>query len=208
MWPVVATLAGSLVAGCLALRLGTLSYRRPDERHLPQPRPAWSLIPSTGLAWGWLTWHLQASGWPGLTLWLPLTAALGVLSAIDLDVRRLPDRITLPTAGWIVTILTAHAITIGTPGRGLTAMAIGAAAGLAAWLLHHTSRGALGFGDVKLIAIVAASVAFINPGLVLPALLASCLTALISALITRKHEVAFAPSLAIGCILVLGLPVH
>ena len=208
MWPVVAAIAGSTVGAGLALRLGTLSYRSPDEQHQPPPRPARWLIPSIGLAWGWLAWHLGPAGWTGLALWLPLSAALGWLSAVDLDVRRLPDRITLPVAGWTIAVLTAHAITSGNPGQALPAMAIGAAAGLAAWLLHHTGRGALGFGDVKLIAVLSTSVAFIDPGLVLPAMLASCLAALIGALITRSREVAFGPSLAIGCILALGLPFH
>ena len=208
MWPVAAAIAGSTVGAGLALQLGTLSYRSPDEQHQPPPRQAWWLIPTTGLAWGWLAWHLGPAGWPGPAIWLPLSAALGWLSAVDLDVRRIPDRTTLPAAGWTMTVLTAHAITSGDPGQALTAVAIGAAAGLAAWLLHYTGRGALGFGDVKLIAVLSNSVAFIDPGLVLPAMLASCLAALIGALITRSREVAFGPSLAIGCILALGLPFH
>lgn len=208
MWPVVAAIAGSTVGAGLALRLGTLSYRSRDEQHQPPPRHAWWLIPTIGLAWGWLTGHLGPAGWTGLAIWLPLSAALGWLSAVDLDVRRLPDRTTLPLAGWTMTVLTTHAITSGDPGQALTAVAIGAASGLAAWLLHYTGRGALGFGDVKLIAVLSTSVAFTDPGLVLPAMLTSCLAALIGALISRRREVAFGPSLAIGCVLALGLPFH
>lgn len=205
MWIAVAGIAGALLGALLSLQLRTLHYRRPDEQHLPQPRPTWWLTPTTGLTWAWLTWHLTNTTCTALALWLPLSAALGWLSAVDLDVRRLPNTIVIPAAGWVAAILTTHAITTKNPAQAMIAAAIGAACGLGAWILHHASRGALGFGDVKLVAILATALALIQPRLVLPALLTSCLAAIVIAVLTRRREFEFGPSLAIGCILAIGL---
>ncbi len=208
MWIAAAGLAGALVGATLTLQLRTLRYRRPDEHDLPPPRPTWWLIPTLGLTWAWLTWHLAHTHWTALALWLPLSAALGWLSAVDLDVRRLPDTVILPAAGWVAITLTAQAITTGSPRQILIPAAIGAAAGLGAWILHLASRGALGFGDVKLVAILATALALVHPRLVLPALLAACLAAIVIAVLTRRRELEFGPSLAIGCLLAIGLTPH
>ena len=109
-WIAAVAVAGSVVGALLALQLRTLSYRRPDEQASPAPRPAWWLVPVLGLAWAWLAWHLRGSGWPVLVLWLPLSAALGWLSAVDLGVSRLPDAVRRPTAGWLALTLIARGI--------------------------------------------------------------------------------------------------
>lgn len=205
MWTIITAAAGALVGLILMRNLATLRYRRPDERELPKPPHAWWLIPALAVVWGWLTWRHQEQLWPVLVLWLPLAAALGWLSAVDLDVRRLPDAVVLPAAGWVATVLAALAITTGSLAPAFLAAAIGAAVGTAAWILHTTSRGAFGFGDVKLVAILSAAVAVVCPSRVLPALFASCLVAIAVALVTRRREFAFGPSLAVGCVLAMGL---
>ena len=205
MWTVITAAAGTLVGLILMRNLATLRYRRPDERDLPIPPHAWWLIPALAVVWGWLTWRHQEQLWPVVVLWLPLAAALGWLSAVDLDVRRLPDVVVLPAAGWVTAVLVAHAITTGSPTPAFLAAAIGLAVGGAAWILHLASRGGFGFGDVKLVAVLSAAVALVSPSLVLPALFASCLVAIAVALVTRRHEFAFGPSLAVGFILAVGL---
>lgn len=201
MWTILATMVGALVGFALIRNLATLRYRRPDELKLPKPSTGWWLIPALAIVWAWLAWRYHDHAWPVLALWLPLTAALGWLSAVDLDVRRLPDAVIGPTAGWVGVVLTGHAISSGTPTPALTAAATGLTTGLAAWVLHLVSRGGFGFGDIKLVAILSAGLALIAPQFVLPGLAVSCLTAIISALATRHRDIPFGPSLAIGFVL-------
>ncbi len=126
MWTIITAAAGALVGLILMRNLATLRYRRPDERELPAPPHAWWLIPALAVVWGWLTWRHQEQLWPVVVLWLPLAAALGWLSAVDLDVRRLPDVVVLPAAGWVTAILAAHAITTDSPTPAFLTAAIGA----------------------------------------------------------------------------------
>ena len=201
----VAGLAGAAIGVLIALQLRTLRYRRPDEQNQPRPKAAWWLIPAVGASWAWLTWHLAQTHWTVLVLWLPLTATLGWLSAVDLDVRRLPTNVILPASVWVTLLLIINGITTGSPHQALAAAAVGAAAGIGAWILHVASRGGLGFGDVKLITILAAALALIHPRLVLPALLAASLIGILTARLTHRREFEFGPSLAIGSILAIGL---
>ena len=205
MWIMVAGLAGAAIGVLIALQLRTLRYRRPDEQNQPRPKAAWWLIPAVGASWAWLTWHLAQTHWTVLVLWLPLTATLGWLSAVDLDVRRLPTNVILPASVWVTLLLIINGITTGSPHQALAAAAVGAAAGIGAWILHVASRGGLGFGDVKLITILAAALALIHPRLVLPALLAASHIGILTARLTHRREFEFGPSLAIGSILAIGL---
>lgn len=204
-WIAAAAIAGSMIGAALALMLRGLRYRRTDERTLPAPRAAWWLVPAVGVAWGWLTWHLQGMAWPVLALWLPLSAALGWLSAVDLDVSRLPDSVLRPSAGWLAFMLITKGIVTGSALSSLVPAAICVVVGLAAWVFHHVSRGAFGFGDVKLVAILSGAVAMVSSTLVLPALFASCLVAIAVSVVTRRREFPFGPSLAVGFILAVGL---
>lgn len=78
-------------------------------------------------------------------------AAISVaLSAIDLDVRRLPNVIVLPSYLVAVALLVPSALLAGTPG-----VLVPAAAGMLASLLFYgilwfVAPGGMGFGDVKL----------------------------------------------------------
>src|SRR4051812_39469053 len=91
---------GALVGLLLWSQLRTLRYRRPhDDVHEPGRRPThrWVLL-LVPLSWGWLTFALVPMSWWAVLLWLPLSLALTSASAVDLDVRRLPDR-SLAAAG-------------------------------------------------------------------------------------------------------------
>lgn len=199
MWiTAAATLAGALIGLILNRNLAALSYRRPEETELALPRPAWWLIPTIALAWGALTWRHQYEAWPILVLWLPISAALGWLSAVDLDVRRLPDAVMLPTAGWVAAIITTDAVVAGDPTPALIATGIGLAAGIGAWILHFLSRGAFGFGDVKLIGLLSIPLASTSPYAVFPALLIACGLAIGSSLAFRQRLLPFGPHLGLG----------
>ncbi len=195
---ITATIAGALVGLGLMRNLATLRYRHSEEVNFPKPAPVWWLVPLLAAAWGTLTWRHTDDAWPILVLWLPLTAALGWLSAVDLDVQRLPDKILLSSAGWTILILAADAIYSGNPRPALTAAGIGLTVGLGAWTLHLASCGAIGFGDIKLVTLLAANLAIINPVLVLLALLGACLIAIAVYMLTRQRELPFGPWLTLA----------
>lgn len=198
MWIITATIAGAVIGLGLMHNLATLRYRYPEEADIPKPAHARWLIPVLTAAWGALAWRHTDDAWPILALWLPLTAALGWLSAVDLDVQRLPDKILLPSAGWTILILAADTIYSGNPRPALTAAGIGIATGLGTWTLHLASRGAIGFGDVKLVALLSASLAIISPIVVLPSLLGACLLTIAISATTHSRKLSFGPELALA----------
>jgi leader peptidase (prepilin peptidase)/N-methyltransferase len=153
-----------------------------------------------------VTWRLGDDPWPVLLLWLPLVPLLASLAAVDLDVGRLPDRLLLPAAAWTVVCI----VLLGIQQHSLTGLLAAAAAsvlcGASFWAMHLASRGALGFGDVKLAAIVGAAVAAVAWQSLVWALLGACALGLVWAGITRRREIAFGPWLAFGAIVAVGLP--
>lgn len=149
-------LAGLLASLPLRSTLGGAPYRYDDEGHLPVRRTGW-LIPTVPLA----AFGLATRWWPALPTapavvvtaaycaTLPLLAAL---AAIDLDVHRLPDRLTRTLAvGCAVASLLSSAATgqWSALGRALLAGAVlGTAYLLVMW--GSPGRAGIGYGDVKL----------------------------------------------------------
>jgi leader peptidase (prepilin peptidase)/N-methyltransferase len=74
-----------------------------------------------------------------------------------------------------------------------------------AWILHLTGRGALGFGDVKLAAVIGAATALVSWSAVLYALVAGCILTIAWAAARRQRELAFGPWLALGAVMAVGL---
>ncbi len=76
------------------------------------------------------------------------------------------------------------------------------------FLLHLASRGGLGFGDVKLIAVLAAASAGTGGWPTVGALtLLGCLIALIGMAATRRRDIAFGPCLAVAAVIAVGAAV-
>jgi len=203
---VAAVLAGSLVGWVLTRRLATLSYRRPDETGRPAPASRWWLILATGAAWGWLVFTLADQPATVLVMWLPLTAALGWISAVDLDVQRIPNRTLGPTAIWVAVCVIALAITEHAADPLLHAVIAAAGCLIGFAILHIASPNALGFGDVKLAAILGTAIGVVSLTAVLAALLLACILTLMWAAATRTKHLAFGPWLVAGAILGVGLP--
>jgi leader peptidase (prepilin peptidase) / N-methyltransferase len=126
VWVCLAVVAGALVGVLIRWRVRRLDHRRPEEVSNSTPT-VWWLIPLVAAGWGWLTWRLLYAPWPILTLWLPLSAALAWLAAVDLDVARLPDRILVPAATWTA-LGVGVTMWITSPLAG-----VGAAATLVSW---------------------------------------------------------------------------
>jgi len=134
-------------------------------------------------------------------VWL---AALALLTLKDLEERRIPNVIVLPTAALVLL-----AVAILHPDR--LAEAVGAAVAAAAFLFLPglIARGGVGMGDVKLAFLLGTA---LGRG-VAAALLLGCLAAAIAGLVlivrngaaARKKTLPFAPFLVFGAVAALAL---
>lgn len=133
-----------------------------------------------------------------------VSAVLVVLSLIDIESRRLPNRIVLPAAGLV---LAARLAT--DPGDWFAW--VGAAVGVTAFLLVFALAfpAGLGMGDVKLALLLGAALGTA----VFPALLLGTLAGAAAAVVllvregpqARRRTLAFGPFLAFGAIATLLL---
>ena len=101
---------------------------------------------------------------PALPAFLVLGAAGVALALIDVDVRRLPDAITLPLYPVLVVLLGLAAVLgadSGRPGRALLGGAVMFAVYFALCLAHP---GGMGFGDVKLSGLLGLATAWLGWG--------------------------------------------
>jgi leader peptidase (prepilin peptidase)/N-methyltransferase len=143
----------------------------------------------------------------GLLLAVLLIVALtGVLlAAVDLAVLRLPDLVVFPTAVAVAVLLGVTALTTGEPSPVNRALAAAAALGGAYGLLALLPGSALGFGDVKLAAVLGAPLGWLGwpavlLGGVLPVVLGglAALALLATGHIRRTTPVPFGPALVAG----------
>ncbi len=87
---------------------------------------------------------------PALPAYLYLAAVGTALAAIDLDVRRLPDALTLPSYP-VAVVLLGGAAALGSPSGQLVRALLGGAAMYAFYFVLCLAYPAgMGFGDVKL----------------------------------------------------------
>ena len=199
---IAAAAVGALV-GVLSVRsLRTLRYRRDDEVALPRPDTAW-VLPTAVLAAVILTIRLAPNHPSTLILLAPLTVAGPWLAAVDLDVHRLPDRVIGPVAASSLVAL----LLVSTVRTSSSMLVLGAAglvlAGGGYFALHLIGRGALGFGDVKLAAIIGLTLGALGLGTLWWSLLLSSVLCLIWFVVAkrRKHSstrVAFGPWMLLG----------
>ncbi|WP_167736771.1 A24 family peptidase [Nocardioides sp. 1609] len=106
----------------------------------------------SGVAGGLVGW---AVGWSWLLVGLvPLVPVVVALSVIDLRTRLLPSRIVLPTTAVMVALAVVHAGLVAEwsdLGRGLLALVVGRSF---YWLLWFVHSAGMGFGDVRLAALL------------------------------------------------------
>lgn len=215
MWLLVAIGATvGLAAGLLSdAWLGRRTYRYDDELGFPVRSSRWLvavlavLVPLCLVGW----WPTSA---PTAILLAGYTIVLGVLSVIDLDVRRLPDMITLPLVGVTLVAVIVVSYLNGTPDDVVRAVSAGLVLGAFYFLQVLIRRGrGMGLGDVKLALSLGMLLGLLSWPHVLVATIAGYLTALATgvALIAfkganRKTEIAFGPHMALGAALILSVP--
>jgi len=160
------------------------------------------------LVWSGVTWQLPAY------LYL---AAIGVaLSAIDLDTKRLPNQIVLPSYVVALVLLLLPAAIDGEWTSYLRAMLGGAALFAFYFLLAFIYPAGMGFGDVKLAGVLGIYLGWVSWGvLVLGGFAAFLLGAVVGIGVIvfgkggRKTKVPFGPFMIVGAFLALffGQPV-
>jgi leader peptidase (prepilin peptidase) / N-methyltransferase len=168
----------------------------------------------TGLLFAAVAW------WCGATWQLPAylyLAAIGVaLSAIDLDVRRLPDAIVLPSYVVAVALLLIPTVVEGRWTDLLHAVLTGLGLFAFYFLLAFIYPAGMGFGDVKLAGVLGLYLGWISWPLAIIATFAAFLLGSVVGIVViirnrsgRKTKVPFGPFMVIGTFVALffGQPV-
>ena len=148
--------------------------------------------------------------------YLVLFTALAALSVIDAQVYRLPDLIVLPTLVASIPIIVIVSVADGDPERIRYALLGGAVYFGFLFLAHLISPRGMGFGDVKLAAVMGLYVGWLGTGyiealaLVLWAMLLGFLAGTVLGvvlLVARRgsRPFPFGPFLALGCVAAIVL---
>jgi leader peptidase (prepilin peptidase)/N-methyltransferase len=140
---------------------------------------------------------------PMLVLGLVLVAFLVPLTLIDLDVRLLPDKLTAPAAVLAVALGTAL-----DPSGEVQRLIAGAAAGMFFFVAWYVRPGGMGFGDVKLAAVLGL---FLGRSVAVAVFAALISGVVVGAFVMRrvgvtegrKTAVPFGPFLALGAAVAL-----
>ena len=163
-----------------------------------------------GLAWALVAARIGLS-WV-LPAFLAYATTLIVLSAVDFDERRIPNKVLGPMSIVGALLLTIAVLAAGDP-RTLVRLAIGAIAyALPMLVLGLIAPGAMGMGDIKLAGYIGMHLAWLSLIHVLAgAFLAFLIGAIVGLTLValrkkgRKDTVPFGPSMALGGFLPLFL---
>jgi leader peptidase (prepilin peptidase)/N-methyltransferase len=160
-----------------------------------------------------LTWTLLAARF-GISAILPALLAfaftLVTVSAVDLDERRIPNKVMLPMSILAAILLVGATLIEGEPSLIVRMLVGGLAYAVPMFILGVVAPGSMGMGDVKLAAYLGAHLAWLSyshimVGAFLGFLIGAVLGLLLIALRRkgRKDTLPFGPSMAIGAFLVL-----
>ena len=200
------TAVGVLIGFVVRWRLSALAYRHDAEVSQPYPGPRWWIPVATAAASGLLAWRFGVDRWPLLLPTLPLAWFGPWLSAIDLDVRRLPNRLLGFHAAVVVAGVGAAAVITNDAAIAIQAALGGFVAFVVFWVLDHLRPGGFGWGDGKYVPILGAATAAVSLTGEWWAFLIACVAA-VGATPFRRQRTAFpfGPWLAGGALLSLAL---
>ncbi len=162
-----------------------------------------------GVLWGLAAWRFG----PHLLIvpYLFLFSVLLALSAIDIQIYRLPDKITLTAVAISLVLLPVVALVEGEPKWIATALISGAAYFLFLFVPALIYPRGMGFGDVKLVGLLGLYLGFITPSYVpVLAVLSVVISSLIGLVVGvgalavrggKSQPYPFGPWLALGCVL-------
>lgn len=221
--PLAAGVAGGAAGEVLRRTVRAGGHRMADEQERPAPGGWW--LPVVGVTlWAatarvaWVSAEgadAAAGQWPGALAWGLFVLALSVpllwLAAIDLDVHRLPDRITLPLVAATPVALGLVALVDQDSSAWLRAVLGGLALGAVYLVLAMIGDG-MGGGDVKLAPSLGMALGYLGwAELVIAFMLTFALATaygiylLIFRRASRKTLFAFGPFMIAGTLLVLVL---
>lgn len=197
---------GVLIGFVVRWRLSTLAYRHEDEAGQPHPGARWWIPVATATASGLLAWRFGVDRWPLLLPTLPLAWFGPWLSAIDLDVRRLPNRLLGVHATLVAAGGCAAAVIADDAAIAIRAALGGAVAFAVFWVLDRLRPGGFGWGDGKYVPILGAATGAISLTVAWWGFLIACLAAVLASPFRRQQtNFPFGPWLAAGALLALGL---
>ncbi|WP_435199133.1 prepilin peptidase [Janibacter sp. GS2] len=198
--------------GCgVAAWLRTGAYRRADEGG---PLPAhWWTVPAAPVLGHLVARSLTDQPWPVLLPYLALVPAGLALAAIDADVHRLPNAITLPLLPVELVLLAGASAATGDwdalRRAGLAALLVGGGFLVLAFVLYGRS---IGMGDAKLMVSLAPALGWLSwthvliglwVGFVIGGLVA--LTLLLTHRASKGTQLAFGPYLVAGTLVAVAL---
>jgi leader peptidase (prepilin peptidase) / N-methyltransferase len=142
----------------------------------------------------------------------PVTVALGflgvlgvALATIDIKVKRLPDRLTLPAYPLLIVLLAGAAVAGHEPGALVRALLGGLAMAAGYLLLALVRPGQLGGGDIKLAGLVGLVLGWLGWRAVLTgAALGFVLAAVASLALLAAHRVTLRSTISFGPFLLGG----
>ena len=200
------TLLGAVIGLAIRWRVATLNYRHTDEAQRPPPGPRWWIPVAVATASGLLAWRLGVDRWPLLLPTLPIAWFGPWLSAIDLDVRRLPNRLLAVHGALVALGVGAAAIITGDLSIAIQAAVGAVVAFVVFWILDRVRPGGFGWGDGKYIPIIGAATAAVSLSVAWWAFLIACVAAVVATPFRRRRTAfPFGPWLAIGALAAIAL---
>ncbi len=213
---VVTVAVGAVLGRLLRGRLRTGAHRRPDDEHT-QKSFAWVVVavPLAAACVAAGQWELE--GMPRAAVYALLTVPLVALSAVDVDVLRLPDKLNAAAAGLaVVGLAVTAAAEDAWPdlARGfLAAVVLGLVYLVLAVIASFLPGSPFGMGDVKLAPALGLLLGYVGwTQVVVGSVLAFVLAVVVGTILVvarrgrRDTEIPFGPYLVSGTLLVLALP--
>jgi leader peptidase (prepilin peptidase)/N-methyltransferase len=200
------TLLGALIGLVIRWRVSTLEYRHEDETSQPPPRARCWIPFAAAAASGILAWRFGINRWPLLLPTLPVAWFGPWLSAIDLDIRRLPNWLLAVHAVCVGAGACAATFILNNPRIALQATLGAVVAFVVFWILDHLRHGGFGWGDGKYVPILGAATAAVSPTVAWWAFLIACLAAVVATPFRRRRtSFPFGPWLFAGAIAALAV---